>query len=551
MAHVAILLLSRCPSGVISTGNLITLLLAGLVITALALWAYPGGPAWGRLLQRQVSSATNRTPIPGPRGWPLLGSLLQMGRQAHIQLAKLAHQHSAKTLMAFSVGNTPMVLTCVPAVARELLCSPAFADRPIKESAKLLLFDRAIGFAPYGDYWRKLRRIAATHLFSPKRMAALRPSRQSETSSLLQSLHETCMASYDGRVLVRPLLQAASLNNIMKSVFGKRYDLSNKNGKAVEDEGAQLQRMTREGFELLGAFNWGDHLPLLKWFDVQRVNARCKKLVADVQVFVQRIIEEHRVKGRRSDGGRSAAAADQGQDESDFVDVMLSLQSAENLRDTDLIAVLWEMIFRGTDTTAILMEWILAEMVLHPQVQARAQAELDREVGLHRRVEESDMGKLPYLQAIVKECLRLHPPGPLLSWARLATSDVDVAGFHVPAGTTAMVNMWAITHDPDIWEEPTKFKPERFLVSEGGMEIDIRGNDLRLAPFGAGRRVCPGKALGLATVHIWTARLLHHFKWSYPPGFDAPLDLSEVLKLSCEMKTPLVASATRRIPLPF
>lgn len=537
--HLALLLLSRCPSGAVSIANLVPLLLVSFAVTVIALWLYPGGPAWGRF--QRIGGAAKAGAIPGPRGWPILGSLLEMGQRAHVRLASLAQVHSAKVLMAFSLGETRVVLTSVPSVARELLNSSAFADRPIKQSAKLLLFDRAIGFAPYGDYWRKLRRIAATHLFAPKRLSALEPCRQYETSQLLQGIEDSMHSQ--GSVEVRGLLQKASVNNIMKSVFGRRYDFSSSSAACEDGEATQLQTMTREGFELLGAFNWSDHLPVLKWFDFQRVNARCKKLVVEVQQFVQKIIDEHRraLQEEQCDGQKR---------ETDFVDVMLSLQSAEKLSDTDVIAVLWEMIFRGTDTTAILMEWILAEMVLHPDVQVRAHAELDRVVGQFRQVEESDVARLPYVQAIVKEALRLHPPGPLLSWARLATHDVDVAGFHVPAGTTAMVNMWAITHDPDTWAEPGLYRPERFLPDEGGVDVDVRGNDLRLAPFGAGRRVCPGRALGLATVNLWTARLLHHFEWAAAAEGQG-VDLTEVLKLSCEMKTPLSAAAKRRIPLAF
>lgn len=196
------------------------------------------------------------------------------------------------------------------------------------------------------------------------------------------------------------------------------------------------------------------------------------------------------------------------------------------------------MIFRGTDTVAILLEWTLARMVLHPDIQAKAQQEIDTCVGNLRHVQDSDIPNLRYLQSIVKEVLRLHPPGPLLSWSRLAIHDVHVGKFFVPAGTTAMVNMWAITHDPSIWKDPWAFKPERFVEEE----FPIMGSDLRLAPFGAGRRVCPGKALGLTTVHLWLARLLHQFKW-LPVQ---PVDLSECLKLSLEMKKPLVCRAVSR-----
>lgn len=202
------------------------------------------------------------------------------------------------------------------------------------------------------------------------------------------------------------------------------------------------------------------------------------------------------------------------------------------------------MIFRGTDTVAVLIEWVAARLVLHQDVQARVHDELDRVVGSDRAVTESDASKLVYLQAVIKEVLRLHPPGPLLSWARLATSDVHVGGFLIPSGTTAMVNMWAITHDPAVWPDPNEFKPERFIAgpsSNQAAEFPIMGSDLKLAPFGSGRRSCPGKSLAIATVGFWVATLLHEFDWLPLSDKSRGVDLSEVLKLSCEMATPLEA----------
>ncbi|RWW17823.1 hypothetical protein BHE74_00033111 [Ensete ventricosum] len=197
------------------------------------------------------------------------------------------------------------------------------------------------------------------------------------------------------------------------------------------------------------------------------------------------------------------------------------------------------MIFRGTDTVAILLEWIMARMVVHQEIQRRAQSELDAVVGTSRAVADADIPDLPYLQSIVKETLRLHPPGPLLSWARLAIHDVHVGDSFIPAGTTAMVNMWAITHDERVWPNPESFEPERFVEED----VSVLGSDLRLAPFGSGRRVCPGKALALATVHLWLAQLLQQFKWV--PA-DTGVDLSDCLKMSLEMQNPLVCKAFPR-----
>lgn len=189
---------------------------------------------------------------------------------------------------------------------------------------------------------------------------------------------------------------------------------------------------------------------------------------------------------------------------------------------------------------AILLEWIMARMVLHPDVQAKAQAQIESVAGHNgRSISDSDLPSLPFLRAIVKETLRVHPPGPLLSWARLAIQDTHISGHFIPAGTTAMVNMWAITHDEAIWSDPEEFRPERFINED----VPVTGSDLRLAPFGSGRRVCPGKTMGLATVELWLAHLLQNFKWV---PTEAEVDLSEQLKLSMEMKQSLVCKAIPR-----
>ncbi|XP_052197023.1 cytochrome P450 78A7 [Diospyros lotus] len=507
-------------SETILDGYMIFSLFMAFVSLSFVTWAFAaGGIAWKNGRNRR-----GPTPIPGPRGLPVFGSLLTLSRGlAHRSLASMAWSRVATQLMAFSLGSTPVVIASSPHIAREILTSPYFADRPIKQSAKSLMFSRAIGFAPNGSYWRLLRRIASSHLFSPRRIAAHETGRQLDCAVMLRNIASEQSAC--GRVSLRSHLQAAALNNIMGSVFGKRYDPARDVAELRE-----LREMVREGFELLGAFNWSDFLPWLKYlYDPCRIVARCNALVPRVRKLVRSIIEDHKLRG-----------SSEVPDEADFVDVLLSLEGDEKLHEDDMIAVLWEMIFRGTDTTALLTEWVLAELVLNQGVQARLREEVESGAG-ESSLTDADVARMPYLQAVVKETLRVHPPGPLLSWARLSTSDVQLSnGMLIPANTTAMVNMWAITHDPLVWDDPHVFRPERFLGG-GGKDVDVRGGDLRLAPFGAGRRVCPGKNLGLATVTLWVAKLVRNFEWV--PDAAAPVDLDEVLKLSCEMKHPLSAVA--------
>ncbi|XP_062209089.1 cytochrome P450 78A9-like [Phragmites australis] len=488
---------------------------------SLLYWAHPGGHAWGKYW-RAKGQSPRPYPIPGPKGLPVIGSLGLMSGLAHCSLAdEAARRPGAKRLMALSLGSVRAVVTSHPDVAKEILDSPAFADRPLNHAAYGLMFHRSIGFAEHGPYWRALRRIAAGHLFGPRQVEAFAPYRAGVAEGIITALR----GAGSGVVQVRGLLRRASLYYIMRFVFGKEYDVSRAVVASGEDV-EELLEMVHEGYELLGKENWCDYFPRLATLDPQGVGARCAELMPRVNRFVHGIIQEHRAKAIA--GGEAC----------DFVDILLSLQESEGLSDADVAAVLWEMIFRGTDAMAVLMEWTLARLVLHRDVQANTHRELDEVVGRNNSVTESAVPSLPYLQALLKEAIRMHPPGPLLSWRHRAISDTYVDGHLVPAGTTAMVNQWAISRDPDVWNTPLEFQPERFLPGGKGQDASVLGADGRLVPFGSGRRSCPGKSLAMTTVTTWMATLLHEFEW-LPASDTGAVDLSEVLRLSCEMAVPL------------
>lgn len=295
---------------------------AFLLVGIVALWLSPGGIAWARF-RSKASFA-----IPGPFGFPLLGSLTVFTASTpHRVLASLAKTLNAIKLMAFSVGFTRFIISSDPEIARDILNNSAFADRPVKESAYELLFHRAMGFAPYGSYWRDLRRISATHLFSPKRIAGSEGFRREIGFQMVQEINSSMEAK--GEVLIKKIIHFGSLNNVMATVFGKKYDFG-------KHEGFELEELVSEGYELLGIFNWSDHFPLLCLLDLQGVRKRCRKLVSKVNIFVGKIIEEHRQK-RVHGGGSEDVCRNVG----DFVDVLLDLEKHEKLNDSDMIAVLW------------------------------------------------------------------------------------------------------------------------------------------------------------------------------------------------------------------
>jgi len=167
----------------------------------------------------------------------------------------------------------------------------------------------------------------------------------------------------------------------------------------------------------------------------------------------------------------------------------------------------------GTDTTSYTIERAMAELIHNPHAMSKAKEELEQIIGIGNTIEESDITRLPYLQAIVKETLRLHPSAPLLL-PRKAKIDVTIQGYTIPQGAQVLINKWAMGRNPKIWDNPTLFSPERFL----GSEINFKGHDFQLTPFGSGRRICPGMPLAIRMLHTMLGSLINSFDWKLENG---------------------------------
>lgn len=277
----------------------------------LTLCSVPGGFAW----KDYPHNPKNQLKGPKLISYPFLGFIPQMGPLAHRKLASMASSLQATRLMAISLGSTRMVISSNPETAKEILCGSAFCDRPLRESTRLLMFGRAIGFAPSGSHWRHLRRMASIHMFSPKRVGGLEGVRQVVADEMIRRVGVEMEER--GGVELRGILQKASLENVLESVFGVR------GGGFGEEMGV----MVKQGYEVLGEFNWGDYFPLgfMDFFGVRR---RCHKLAGEVSEVVSQIIEQ-----RRKDGDFNMR--------SDFLSALLSLPQQDLLTDADMVAVLW------------------------------------------------------------------------------------------------------------------------------------------------------------------------------------------------------------------
>jgi cytochrome P450 len=198
----------------------------------------------------------------------------------------------------------------------------------------------------------------------------------------------------------------------------------------------------------------------------------------------------------------------------------------------------------STDTSMTAIEWALAELLKHPKFMKKVQDELDDVIGKDRVIDESDIPQLKYFQAFVKETFRLHPPATLMI-PHQNLEACKIGGYHILPNTQIFVNVWAIHRHSSAYENPLEFNPDRFLQTN----VDLKGKHFELLPFGSGRRICPGILLGLLTVQMHLARLLHSFTWKLPKGENPQdMDMGERFGLTTRKSIPLQAIAIARLP---
>jgi len=401
----------------------------------------------------------------------------------------------------------------------------AFATRPYFRTAEILTYGfQDLVFAPHGEHWRHVRRLCSAHVLSAARSHGYGGMREREVAALVRTIRERAASSPGGVVDVSKALYGFANGVICRAVSGT--------GRLSREEEGRRSELFRELIEentaLLGGFCVGDYFPALARADaLSGAGARARRNFKRWDELLETVVQEH--EARRNGGGG-------GEEEEDFVDVLLALQAEkqddgfELTRDA-IKSLLEDMFAAGTETSFIALEWAMSELVRNPA----AMQELQREV---RRAGPAGAGATPYLRAVVKETLRLHPPVPLLL-PRECTRDAAVLGFHVARGTRVFVNAWAVGRDPASWGAAAdEFRPERFLAED--REVDFRGAHFQLIPFGAGRRACPGIQFGLATVELALANLASLFDWEVPGG-AAPgeLDMSDAPGLTTPRRVPL------------
>ncbi|KAK8988932.1 hypothetical protein V6N11_030304 [Hibiscus sabdariffa] len=490
---------------------------------------------------KKSSSGSGGKAAPVAAGaWPIIGHLPMLGgpMSPHETLGNLADKYGPAYMIR--IGVHPALVVNSRDVAKEIFTTNdmVVSSRSKFAAAEHLGYDYAMfGFSPYGQYWREMRKITMLEVLSNHRIDQLKKVFMSEIQGSVKHLYRTWAEKKDGsgKVMVEMKKHFAdlTLNVILRTVAGKRYNVA-----AEEDqkEVSRYRKALRDFFHLSGIFVLGDAVPFLRRLDLGGYEKWMKKTARELDEIADGWLDDHRKGGRW----------DENKKEKDFMDVMNSVLKGASLAgyDADTInkATSLNVILAGSDTTTVTLVWGLSLMLNKPHVLKKAQEELDSHVSRDRFVNESDIGKLVYIQAIVKETLRMYPPAPLSAPRELSES-CTIGGYEVPEGTRLIINLHRIQRDPNVWPDPSEFMPERFFTTH--KDVDVRGQHFELMPFGSGRRSCPGTSFALHMLYLTMSNFLHAFNFSAPN--NGLIDMSGTVGLTNIKSTPLEALVVPRL----
>nr|QUN00491.1 cytochrome P450 82C61 [Tripterygium wilfordii] len=498
-----------------------------------------------RIFTNVLKPKKSKTSPPQAGGaWPLIGHLhLLIGPQAsYITLSKMADKYGP--IFKIKLGVHPTLVISNSELAKECLTThdKVLANRPATVAMEIMGYNHAMfGWSPYGPYWRQLRKLVTVELLSNQRLKTFKHIRESEIKNSLKEMYQSWVHNKTGdsnhvSVDMTRIFGDITGNLIYRIVVGKVY--------ARKGEGVvRWKLVVGDYMKLLTHFNVGDAMPFMRWFDLGGLEKAMKITFKELDGYVEEWLEEHKKK-RSNSGGHGIV-------EEDFMDVMLSIFDdggqqefcTDNSTHTTNKAMCMALILGASETTKTTLTWSLSLLLNNLDVLKKVKQELAAHIGPETLVTESDVNSLVYLDAVITETLRLYPLGPL-GLPHESIEDCTIAGYHVPARTRILFNLWKIHQDPRVWENPLEFKPERFLKEHNN--IDVRGGHFELLPFGSGRRMCPGVSFALQVLKLTLANMLHGFDFATPN--DEPVDMTEVNHMATTRATPLETLISPRLP---
>ncbi|KAJ7969462.1 putative Cinnamate 4-hydroxylase [Quillaja saponaria] len=452
---------------------------------------------------------------PGPFSIPIFGNWLQVGNDLnHRLLATMSQKYGPIFLL--KLGSKNLVVVSDPEIANQVLHTQGveFGSRP-----RNVVFDIFTGngqdmvFTIYGDHWRKMRRIMTLPFFTNKVVHHYSDMWEEEMDLVVGDLRTNESARINGNgIVIRKRLQLMLYNIMYRMMFDAKFQ-SQEDPLFIEATKFNSERSRlAQSFE----YNYGDFIPLLRPFLKGYLN-KCRDLQSRRLAFFNNNYVQKRREIIASNGENHNISC--------AIDHIIDAEMKGEISEENVIYIVENINVAAIETTLWSMEWAIAELVNHPTVQNKIREEISTVLN-DQPVTESNLHELPYLQATVKETLRLHSPIPLLV-PHMNLKEEKLGGYTIPKESKVVVNAWWLANNPSWWKNPEEFRPERFLEEECGTDAVAGGKaDFRYLPFGVGRRSCPGIVLALPILGLVIAKLVSNFEMKAPLGMEK-VDVSE------------------------
>ncbi|PPS10725.1 hypothetical protein GOBAR_AA09933 [Gossypium barbadense] len=465
---------------------------------------------------------------PSPFSLPFIGHLHMVTSVLPKSFQALAKRYGP--LMRIRLGASSCVVVSNATVAKEIFKTQElnFCSRPEFGSSEYFIY-RGSRFvlAQYGDYWRFMKKLCMTRLLAVPQLDKFADIRDQEKVKLVEYVMKRCKEG-------KPCDLSSELTTLTNNTICRMAMSTRCSGN--DNDASEIKELIRTCLKLSGKINVGDVLGPLKVLDFSGNGKKLKSALLKYDRLVERIIQEHQEKATKG-------YYDENQ-EQDLLDILLEVYrdpTAEvKISMKDIKSFLLDIFMAGTDTSSSAMQWAMGELINNPKAFHKLRDEINTIVGPNRLIKESDIPNLPYLRAVIRETLRLHPSAPLI--IRECGEDCTVNGFMVKAKTRVLVNCYAVMRDPDSWKNPDEFDPERFLDSSdekiGEHQMEFKGQNFRFLPFGSGRRGCPGASLAMLVMHAAVGSLVQCFDWEVKGG--EKVDLNPGPGFASEMAQPLV-----------
>ncbi|MCD7461298.1 hypothetical protein HAX54_045854 [Datura stramonium] len=454
-----------------------------------------------------------------------MGTKGQRGNKPHVSLAKLAQVHGPD-LMSIRLGGRLVIVasSCVAASevlkTHDRLLSGRFVPHPMRVEGSYIRNLATETLEECDETWKKVRSMYQIVLFSHKAVESQVKIREKKVMELVNFV-----ASKQGELVnIKDIAFVTILNILSNSTIS--IDLVDFEGKGI---GEGMRQWIRNYTKLEGIPQLADLYPILDGctWDFQGTYKKLKGTFDRISDVWKHIINNKRkeISGKDYDDGQ------------DFADALIR----NGFEDKQINALLMELYSAGTETTITTVEWTLVELLKNPQAMKKLRDEIarvlttddDRKITI---VRELNLPNLPYLDACMKETLRLHPPAPLL-FPHRAVQTCEVMGYRIPRDTQIIVNVWKMARDSEYWDDPSSFKPERFLVDPN---LDYKGQDFEFIPFGSGRRICAGQSVALRMLPMIIGTLVHKFEFVLPNNMNpVDMDMDDIIDVTVAKKDPL------------